>query len=119
VEHTVIATAAAYGCTVSIDFKEGTAEHVTSSGDTWHDYPYPPTVNDPALTDFAKRVAAPIVGEAALHFDEKPVMGGEVRKRSRSAGGGGGCFLSAPESAHMHRRTPRNTTGGGGSVQEY
>jgi hypothetical protein len=55
------------------------ATFVDAVGDTWFDYPYPPTVNDAALTAFAKRVAAPIVGEAALHFDEKPVMGGEVR----------------------------------------
>ena len=111
------ATATAYGCTVSIDFKDGTAEHVTSSGHTWHDYPYPPTVNDPALTDFAKRVAAPIVGEAALHFDEKPVMGGEVRKPSPSAAAPFSS-LCAPGSAHTHRRAPRTTTGEGGGVQE-
>eukprot|EP00959_Pyramimonas_sp_CCMP1952_P320296 6702963-Pyramimonas_sp.AAC.2 len=43
------------------------------------DYPYPPVVNQPELTEFVRKVSEGIVGKEAQHFNEKPVMGGEVR----------------------------------------
>uniref|UniRef100_A0A6T7WP88 Peptidase M20 dimerisation domain-containing protein n=1 Tax=Pyramimonas obovata TaxID=1411642 RepID=A0A6T7WP88_9CHLO len=71
------ASVAAYGCTVEIKFQDGDDIRLTANGQEWKDYPYPPTINQPALTEFVRKVSEGIVGKEAQHFNEKAVMGGE------------------------------------------
>ena len=52
---------AAHGCRVEVDMDTGA----------------PATINDPACTDLAARVARDVVGEAAVEDDVAPVMGSE------------------------------------------
>lgn len=43
---------AAYGCTCEIKFRSGV--HTTTNGEDWEDFPYPPTINNPVVTEFVK-----------------------------------------------------------------
>ena len=61
VEHMVNTTAALHHCTVTITYSP--------------DY-YPPTINDPKLLEFSKKVAARVSKEGLVR-DTEPTMGGE------------------------------------------
>ena len=60
---------------------------------------YPPTVNHPAETAFARRVMAGIVGEGNVHAQE-PTMGAEDFAYMLQARPGAYCFIGNGDGAH-------------------
>ena len=82
----VEATAAAYGAEAAMSYKRS----------------YPVTVNAPAQTDFAARVAAGIVGEARVETDTPPVMGAEDFSFMLNARPGAFIFVGNGDTAGLH-----------------
>lgn len=76
-------TAAAFGATCEFEFRRN----------------YPPTVNHPAETDFARRVMASVVGEANV-LAQEPTMGAEDFAYMLQAKPGCYCFIGNGDGAH-------------------
>ena len=82
----VEATAAAHGATATIDYIRN----------------YPVTVNAPAQTDFAARVAADIVGAPRVDAAAPPVMGAEDFSFMLNARPGAFIFVGNGDTAKLH-----------------
>jgi hippurate hydrolase len=82
----VEATAAAYGAEATLSYKRS----------------YPVTVNAPAQTGFAARVAAGVVGEGRVELDTPPVMGAEDFSFMLNARPGAFIFVGNGETAGLH-----------------
>jgi len=80
------ATAAAYGTTATVSYRRS----------------YPVTVNDPARTAFAARVAAGIAGPDRVETDAPPLMGSEDFAFMLNARPGAMIFLGNGDSAALH-----------------
>ncbi len=76
-------TAAAFGATCEFEFRRN----------------YPPTVNHPAETDFARRVMGSVVGEANV-LAQEPTMGAEDFAYMLQAKPGCYCFIGNGDGAH-------------------
>ncbi len=76
-------TCAAFGATCDFEFVHN----------------YPPTVNEPGETAFARTVMAGIVGEANV-LDQEPTMGGEDFAYMLQAKPGAYCFIGNGDGAH-------------------
>ena len=79
-------TAAAYGCTVAIDYRRG----------------YPVTMNHPEQTRFAADCAAEVAGEAGVNRNTNPIMPAEDFAYMLEARPGAYIFLGNGDSAMCH-----------------
>ncbi|WP_309086235.1 M20 aminoacylase family protein [Chelativorans sp.] len=80
----------------------GIAEAHGASVRVDYDPNYPVTVNHPAETEFAARVAAEIAGEPNVITDVAPTMGGEDFSYMLEARPGAFIFLGNGDSAYLH-----------------
>jgi amidohydrolase len=78
--------AAAGGVTAKVEYRRG----------------YPPTVNHPAQTEFAAKVARKVVGESRVDTNIAPVMGAEDFSFMLEARPGAFIFLGNGDSAKLH-----------------
>jgi hippurate hydrolase len=79
------------------------AEHVSAAHDAACDFEfvrnYPPTINSPVESEFARRVMASIVGESNVEVQE-PTMGGEDFAYMLQAKPGAYCFIANGDGGH-------------------
>jgi amidohydrolase len=78
--------AAAAGATARVEYRRG----------------YPPTVNHPAQTEFAAKVARKVVGDSHVDSNVAPVMGAEDFSFMLEARPGAFIFLGNGDSAKLH-----------------
>jgi amidohydrolase len=82
------------------------AEHTAAASgvtaETVYDFGYPVTMNDPAETDFAVRVAAEVVGDANVEADRPAEMGAEDFSYMLEQRPGAYVFLGTGPGAGLH-----------------